>query len=335
MSTGSRRRFASLTLAVALAGTLTLVVGAIPVQAAAVACTGAPGHKVEFRKSSIPLFDLAASDALFATSIDSTMVVARASDDGRPVINYSDASPNPTGPPTPTSIDSAALFSTTKGTFNEGEDDDFGMRSTGLLNITTPGVYTFTVGSDDGFRLQIGSPLEIVIQADELRPFSSTTGTKEFLTAGCYPYQLDFFERDGAAGVNFLASGPGITANSLVGGAGGIPVLDGVQPPPPPTTTSTTSTTLQPTTTSTIPPTTTSRVPVSTTPTSAPSIPTTTIARGGPSVPAQGPVDPLARTGNSVRGPLSLAALVLMLGNAALLWSSRPGVRSRNVPTGE
>ncbi len=32
---------------------------------------------------------------------------------------------------------------------------------------------------------------------------------------------------------------------------------------------------------------------------------------------------PLARTGPSVRGPLILAALFLMLGNAALLWDTR------------
>ncbi|MDQ3642928.1 MAG: PA14 domain-containing protein [Actinomycetota bacterium] len=370
-------------------------------------CTGEPGHKVEFRKSSSRISNLAASDALFAAPVTSPSVVARALDDGRPVINYFDTGQAPTGPPTPTPIDSAALLSTTKGSFSAGEDNDFGMRSTGLLNITTQGTYTFSVGSDDGFRLRIGSPLELVMQADVLRPFSATSGNKAFPVAGCYPYQLDFFERDQAAGVHFYASGPGITANSLVGGSGGIPVLDGNQPPEPPTTTSTTSTTLPPATSTTLAPTTTSSMPVSTTrtsttTTSAPATPTTTVARGGPSVqaPPEGPAGlqivlsgsgfganepltatlnstpvllatlnasaagtftvtvripqnatagqhtivvagasgrsasapfrvsetrsaPLARTGSPVRGPLALAALFLMLGNAALLWSSR------------
>jgi hypothetical protein len=106
-------------------------------------------------------------------------------------------------------------------------DDNFAMRSSGLLVIPTAGTYTFTVKSDDGERLQIGTPLTTVTQFAGVRAIAADTGTVNFASAGCYPYQLDWYNAGGQAGADFLASGPGIATPTLVGAPGGIQVLQG------------------------------------------------------------------------------------------------------------
>ncbi|MEO1614560.1 MAG: PEP-CTERM sorting domain-containing protein [Planctomycetota bacterium] len=72
---------------------------------------------------------------------------------------------------------------------------------------------TFRVGSDDGFRLMIGTQ---VLGSHNVRGFQNTDLDFEFSTAGQYDFELVYFERAGNTGVDLdWRAGGGSTFESI------------------------------------------------------------------------------------------------------------------------
>ncbi len=90
------------------------------------------------------------------------------------------------------------------------DDNDFAIRATATLIITTAGTYTFGVNSDDGSRLRIdtGAGFVTVINDNFTHAPSDTFGTVSFAVAGQYALDFVYFERANQATVElFAASG--------------------------------------------------------------------------------------------------------------------------------
>ena len=123
------------------------------------------------------------------------------------------------------------------------DDENFALRVTGVLHITTAGQYTFGVNSDDGFRLKItgaaftaayGSGTTCggdTLAFDGLRGPADSLGVCT-LGAGDYPFQLDYFENGGGSEIEFFAAAGAKSAYDssfkLVGNtrSGGLALVD-------------------------------------------------------------------------------------------------------------
>jgi hypothetical protein len=179
---------------------------------------GAAGHAVKFYKSAIWLDTL--DNLLTLLNTYPTSVTAEASDHGIGMINYLDSGGDGLFTTGNRAIASPPLTVAT-GAFNVGDDDDFGMVATGYIQIPQPGVWTFGVNSDDGFRLRMGRNLELVSQFTVGRAPASTEARVYVPAAGYYRYELLYFEAIGGAEVEFYAFGPGQPTAKLVGDAAG------------------------------------------------------------------------------------------------------------------
>ncbi len=84
-----------------------------------------------------------------------------------------------------------------------GDRSDFGIRATGKIFVSRPGLRTFGVNSDDGFRLIIDG--RIVSQFNSTRGSTDTFGTVE-LSEGFHDVELEFFERRGGAQVELFSA---------------------------------------------------------------------------------------------------------------------------------
>jgi PEP-CTERM motif-containing protein len=89
---------------------------------------------------------------------------------------------------------------------------------------TTPGNstidVTFSVGSDDGFRLRIGGV--VVTEFPTPRVFAFSTGTANFAAEGLYPFALVYFENEILTGLEVCSSIPGGTNPGCPTGTVGI-----------------------------------------------------------------------------------------------------------------
>ncbi len=108
-------------------------------------------------------------------------------------------------PPTFTRIDLSIDF---------GRDEDFKLPFhpetfatlwRGTLRVPEAGEYTFTMGSDDGVRLTIGS--QVVVEHARLRAYSETDGVVT-LTAGVHPIEVVFYENFVFASCRLFWTGP-------------------------------------------------------------------------------------------------------------------------------
>lgn len=94
----------------------------------------------------------------------------------------------------------------------------------GFIAISNPTTYTFTVGSDDGFRLKIGG--ETVTEFVNSRPFGFSSGDASFSQPGLYPVEIFYWANAGGqSGLQFEATvfgGPSY-GNSGVPGSGIVP----------------------------------------------------------------------------------------------------------------
>jgi hypothetical protein len=92
------------------------------------------------------------------------------------------------------------------------QDDYFGFRFTGQIDIAAAGDYTFYTESDDGSQLYIGSTL--VVDNDGLHGMVEQSGTIS-LTAGMHPITVTMFEKGGGEGLDVEYEGPGITRQPI------------------------------------------------------------------------------------------------------------------------
>src|SRR5205085_5250187 len=81
--------------------------------------------------------------------------------------------------------------------------EDFVVEATATITIPSAGQYTFGVNSDDGFRLTIGSFVNV---CDCLRGPGDTLATFNFPSAGDYALRLVFWERGGGSEVELFAA---------------------------------------------------------------------------------------------------------------------------------
>ena len=95
---------------------------------------------------------------------------------------------------------------------NRDQEDFFGFRFTGYINIETSGSYTFYTTSDDGSQLFINDNL--VVDNDGLHGALERSGVVS-LEVGYQPIEVTFFERGGAASLLVQYEGPGIQKQTI------------------------------------------------------------------------------------------------------------------------
>jgi hypothetical protein len=91
--------------------------------------------------------------------------------------------------------------------------DQFAVRLRGSITIPTTGVWTFTLGSDDGSSLRINGVL--VLNQDQLQGFTARS-VAVTLAAGTYPIEVRFFENGGAAGLRLSWRSASMTASEYI-----------------------------------------------------------------------------------------------------------------------
>jgi|GEM_PF-1733314 len=91
-------------------------------------------------------------------------------------------------------------------------DDSFGFRFTGYIKVSTEGVYTFVIRSDDGLRLWIGGKL--MIDDYGFHPAREVRASIA-LAPGLYPIRADYFEWDGDERLTVSWEGPGIEKQDI------------------------------------------------------------------------------------------------------------------------
>lgn len=85
--------------------------------------------------------------------------------------------------------------------------EHFALKAEGAIYVPSAGLWTFAVGSDDGFRLRIaGHDQDFVAEYATGRSFDWTLATFNFPVAGIYDLSLVFFEAGGAAGLELAAA---------------------------------------------------------------------------------------------------------------------------------
>lgn len=99
-------------------------------------------------------------------------------------------------------------FTSTTGAFaTSGRTDNVGAVFDGFINITTPGLYTISLSSDDGSKLFLGDTL--LINHDGLHGMSARSASLG-LAAGAHRTRIEYFERTGSAGLILSLQGPGL-----------------------------------------------------------------------------------------------------------------------------
>ncbi|MCL1922157.1 MAG: lamin tail domain-containing protein [Kiritimatiellaeota bacterium] len=108
--------------------------------------------------------------------------------------------------------------------------EEFVVTAEGGVYVPSPGLWTFAVASDDGFRLRItGHGVSFMSEYEGTRGIQPTFGVFNFPVAGVYSVNLIMFQGNGGAGLEFaVAQGDqqnyNVSTFSLVGGAA-CPVL--------------------------------------------------------------------------------------------------------------
>lgn len=97
-------------------------------------------------------------------------------------------------------------FEPTLGNFaTSGRNHDLGAVFSGFIHIAVDGLYSFSLQSDDGSRLYVGS--DAVVDNDFLHPMIERSGSIG-LQAGLHPIRVVFFEQGGEAGLIVGYQGP-------------------------------------------------------------------------------------------------------------------------------
>lgn len=193
------------------------------------------GHRVRFRKAGGPtdIYSINSAEVLLDLALPNAQVAFEVNDDGVVAINYVDAS---TDPVPQGYFGSDRDFHSVPGTptFAAGNIDDFAMSASGYLYVPDPGNWIFTVRSDDGFRLRIGSNDTVVAEYVDGRAPGDSIAVVNIPRSGYYRYELTYFENFGGAQIEFLVRPPYLDGNDeLVGSANGrIQVFRDLDVPP-------------------------------------------------------------------------------------------------------
>lgn len=168
-----------------------------------------PGHRVRFRKTraATDIYSINSAEALLDLPLPNAQVAFEVNDDGVTAINYVDAS---TDPVPQGYFGSDRDFHSVPGTptFAAGNIDDFAMSASGYLYVPAAGNWVFTVRSDDGFRLRIGSNDTVVAEYVDGRAPGDSVAVVNFPRPGYYHYELTYFENFGGSQIEFLVRPP-------------------------------------------------------------------------------------------------------------------------------
>ncbi len=91
--------------------------------------------------------------------------------------------------------------------FNSGETRGIGMRMTGYLNLTQPGIYEFQALSNDGIVLRMNEQT-VVSDPTQHSDNLSDIGRVTVENAGWYPIVLEYFQRKGTAALKLFWKTP-------------------------------------------------------------------------------------------------------------------------------
>merc|ERR1719183_805438 len=86
------------------------------------------------------------------------------------------------------------------------QKDHFAVRWTGVVILKVGGRYTFYIGSDDGSKLYIDK--SYIINNDGLHAWRTKASRAKTLVRGQHRLRLEFFEKNGHAGMKFSYKGP-------------------------------------------------------------------------------------------------------------------------------
>lgn len=84
---------------------------------------------------------------------------------------------------------------------NYAGKENFGLVFTGLLQISDPGNYKLSIGSDDGSKFFLQN--QLFVNNDGLHG-NVKLGKSIFLLPGLYPFRIEFFERSGGEVIDFF-----------------------------------------------------------------------------------------------------------------------------------
>ena len=85
----------------------------------------------------------------------------------------------------------------------DGDDQAFAVRVRGWVQIPQPGVYTFGVNSDDGFRMRVGP---LFMRHNAPRFTADSLGSAFFNRAGRHRLKLTYFEQGNGAELELFAA---------------------------------------------------------------------------------------------------------------------------------
>jgi len=88
-----------------------------------------------------------------------------------------------------------------------GRADEVGAVFSGFVRVPADGIYTFTLGSDDGSRMFLHG--EKIIESDRQQNFEEASYVAA-LKAGLHPVRIDYFENGGGAGIVLSYESAGI-----------------------------------------------------------------------------------------------------------------------------
>ena len=105
----------------------------------------------------------------------------------------------------------------TQASYGFANPNDYEVRWTGFINVTNPGIATFSTGSDDGSMVFINDENTPVVNNNFFQGFPSTkTGTYNFTTAGYHKITLAHYEGGGGAGALFQWNQAGDALHTLL-----------------------------------------------------------------------------------------------------------------------
>ncbi len=121
----------------------------------------------------------------------------------------------PWGTPVKTTKEEQVNFiNTTNAAFTSGVRlENFGVKLTGTITIPATGLWTFTLGSDDGAWLRIDNRTVAIHESP--RSFGRTAGSVQ-LAAGKYPFEVRFYENGGQQGLQVWWRGPGVATDDVI-----------------------------------------------------------------------------------------------------------------------